>query len=166
MAGASTIKPCWTSVRTQGNERAALPYERPAPEASGIAGRRGSSLLEHQCPGCAGALKDNDELVALVIGPGTDAEARAAQRRGEWFDAIAVVCHAPCVADVRRAALSPAMKVAAASAMIREAALQVSERVQAHGVSGRFDPSIPLMTIVGATERASKDLSGWEEQLT
>lgn len=142
-----------------------LPYTRPPAEHPGIAGRQSASLLEHHCPCCAGALKDDDELVTLVFGPGVNPEARTAQRRGEWFEAVAVVCHRACVGDPRAAAQTPAMKLAIASAMVREAASQVSARVKAHSVPPDYDPTSNLIDIAESTERVSNDLTGWEEQL-
>jgi hypothetical protein len=163
--GSSTINPCWTMVRTQGQGREAMPYVRRPAEHPGIAGRQLDSLLHRQCPGCAGALRDDDELVTVPLGPGANTEARAAQRRGEWFDAVAVVCHRACAGDSRLAAESPALKLAMASSMIAEAAEQVSARVKAHGdAASSFDPTPNLLDIADSTERVSKDLSGWEEQ--
>lgn len=164
MAG-STINPRWTLVRAQGIERVAIPFERPPAEQPGIAGRRTLSLLSHHCPACAGALRDDDELVAVPLGPGVDEEARQAQRRGEWYDAPAIVCHKRCVGDWRPAVQTAAGKLATAAAMVREAATQVSERIRAHQVPEAYDPTPDLLSIAESADTVSKDLSGWEEQL-
>lgn len=153
----AAIRSCWTKVRAHGSERVAMPVKPVATSAE---------LDEGQCPCCNKALFGDDaELVAVPLGPGADAEARQAQRRGEWFDSMGVICHKACVGETRPAAMTPAMKVAAASDLVREAAGQVSARAKAHGVGEDYDPTEPLLTIVMATEQASKDLSGWEEQL-
>lgn len=154
MAG-SMINPRWTMVRTHGTAHSPRPY---TPELS--------DLLDYHCPACGGALHvGNDELVALPFGPGVDKKARRLQRRGAWFDAPAIVLHSACAGESRLATETSAMKVSVAADMLREAAAGISERARTHGVCADHDPTPDLLSMAESTERVSKDLTGWEEQL-
>lgn len=156
------MDPLWTSVRTQG-ELGVRPYERPpAPHPGPAGGKAETSLLRHQCPACGSSLRDDEELAAVPVGPGRSEDARRQQRKGEWYDAIAVVCHRECVGAAID--FSAALKVSAAAAMLREAAKQVAERAMTYNLTSDDSPAAALLEMAGHTEGAGHDLSGWEEQ--
>jgi hypothetical protein len=170
------IEAFWTKVRSHGTDMTPVPFAMPKPgEPSYFNAQR---IGSHDCPSCKGPLlvtadrsstpippNDLEELIVVPVGPGVDPEARIAQRRGEWFWGLGVVCHKQCVGSPRPAAASAAMKISLAGAMLREGAAQIDERIKALDMPDDFNPAPELLRMAASTENVGHDISGWEEQM-